>query len=71
MAAYYRNENGETFPGVPTMKLLEKEYDISMDWLMFGKGEMYYNRERQRVSALEKEIAGFKKEIAGLEKELE
>jgi hypothetical protein len=26
--AYYKNESGETFPGIPTLRLLEKEYDI-------------------------------------------
>lgn len=60
--AYYKNESGDTFPGIPTLRLLEKEYDISMDWLMFGKGAMHYNQEKQRAAAMEKELAELKKE---------
>ena len=62
LPAYYKNEGGETFPGTSTLKLLEKELDVSMDWLMFGKGPMHYNGEKQRVAALEKELEALKKE---------
>jgi len=61
--AYYKNEAGETFPRQSTVIRLEKEYDISMDWFMFGKGGMYYSKERARVQALEKESESLKKEL--------
>ncbi len=35
---------------------MEKEYDLSMDWFLFGKGVMHYKKERQRVAPLEKEL---------------
>lgn len=60
--AYYKNENSETFPGAATIILLEKDYDVSMDWLMFGKGPVFYNKEKQRVEAMEKELETLKKE---------
>lgn len=59
---YCKNESGDSFPGTGTLALLEKEHDISMDWLRFGKGAMHYNKERQRVEALEKELADLKRE---------
>ncbi len=67
-AAYYKNETGFTFPRTAVLKRMENEYDISMDWLMFGKGAMYYKKERARVASLEKELETVKK---ALEKERE
>ena len=40
--AYYKNENGDTFPGYPSLRCLSEDYGISMDWLIFNKGPMYY-----------------------------
>ena len=45
-SGYYKNENGITFPRVDTLALLQREFDISMDWLIFNKGPMHYG-ERQ------------------------
>jgi hypothetical protein len=58
------------------LKRLEKEYDISMDWLMFGKGAMNYRKEQARVVSLERELETVKKELenvreAAAEKERE
>ena len=61
--AYYKNEAGISFPRAAVLKRLEKEYDISMDWLMFGKGTMYYKKEQERVASLEKELESIKKEL--------
>lgn len=60
--AYNKNDRGITFPGKESLEILEKEYDISMDWLIFGKGPMYYKQERQRVESLEKELSALKQE---------
>ncbi|MCP5102573.1 MAG: helix-turn-helix transcriptional regulator [bacterium] len=42
---YYKNENGETFMGMRTMDRLQKDFDISMDWLIFNKGPMYFKEK--------------------------
>ncbi len=41
-SGYSKNESGETFPGVNTLSLLQKNFDISMDWLLFNKGPMVF-----------------------------
>ncbi len=45
-SAYYRNENGHTLPSGKSLRLLTEEYDVSMDWLLFSKGPMFY-KEKQ------------------------
>ncbi len=44
-SSYYKNETGESFPGTNTLYWLQKKYDISMDWLIFNKGPMYYKQK--------------------------
>jgi len=41
--SYYKNENGETFPGLRSLDRLQKDFDISMDWFIFNKGTMLFN----------------------------
>jgi transcriptional regulator with XRE-family HTH domain len=41
-SGYFKNESGETFLSVTTMSRLQKNYDISIDWLLFNKGPMYF-----------------------------
>ena len=41
-SGYFKNETGETFPSVSTLSLLQKNFDISMDWLIFNKGPMVF-----------------------------
>jgi len=41
-SGYYKNENGITFPRLDTLDLLQRDFDISMDWLIFNKGPMHY-----------------------------
>ncbi|NIM13976.1 MAG: helix-turn-helix domain-containing protein [Candidatus Aminicenantes bacterium] len=57
--SYYKNENSETYPGINTLYQLSEAHDISIDWLMFGKGPMYCQEK------------GREKELAELGKELE
>lgn len=68
--AYYKNESGETLPRPSTMKRLEKEYDISMDWFMFGKGEMHYSKERARVQGLDRELESLKEQLEAAQENL-
>jgi transcriptional regulator with XRE-family HTH domain len=40
---YFKNESGVTLPGGATLNALQKNYNISMDWLLFEKGPMLFN----------------------------
>jgi transcriptional regulator with XRE-family HTH domain len=44
-SGYTRNENGDTFPGKSTLRRLSKDFDISMDWLFFDRGPMYFQEK--------------------------
>ena len=39
--SYNKNEYGITNPGISTLYQLSETYNISMDWMLFGRGEMY------------------------------
>ncbi len=39
---YTKNENGDTLPGIPSLRRLSRDLDISMDWLLFNRGPMYF-----------------------------
>ena len=41
-SGYSKNESGDTLPGLTTLNLLQKNFDISIDWLLFNKGPMYF-----------------------------
>lgn len=56
--SYYKNENNVTYPGLNTLYQVSEAHDISMDWLLFGKGPMYC-REKNK----EKELAELGKEL--------
>ncbi len=45
--AYYKNESGRNFPGTLTLYRLQKNFDISMDWLIFNKGPMIFKNKKQ------------------------
>ncbi len=57
-SAYYRNENGESLPNVLSLQRLQKEFGISMDWLLFNSAPKYLE-EKQPENAEKKETAGF------------
>ncbi len=53
--SYYKYETDERCPNTKTLKHFSQEYNISMDWLMFGIGGMYLNvdeNRRQQETAL-------------------
>jgi transcriptional regulator with XRE-family HTH domain len=56
LPTYYKNENSETFPRLESLILLFEKHDISMDWFMFGKGPMLFQKERNRVRDLEQKL---------------
>lgn len=49
MSGYGKNERGDTFPGIETLRRLSNNLDISMDWLIFNKGPMYYKKKHQEM----------------------
>jgi len=59
-SGYYKNENGITFPRLDTLDLLQRDFDISMDWLIFNKGPMHYE-ERHPEKRDEKEFLNLEK----------
>lgn len=53
----YKNESGICFPRMDTLQRLHKDFDISMDWLLFG-GKPMHNKEKQPVLAAETKTSG-------------
>ena len=47
-AGITKTRSGENFPGPSTLNRLQREYDISMDWLLFNKGPMTYKVKQQQ-----------------------
>ncbi|HLP58091.1 MAG TPA: helix-turn-helix transcriptional regulator [Candidatus Deferrimicrobium sp.] len=41
-SGYSKNENGLSLPKIETLQRLEKDFDISMNWLFFEKGPIHY-----------------------------
>jgi len=64
--AYRKYETGKNFPFRSTLKRLAEDFNISMDWLFFNKGPMYYKEKGQKEKELEAEV---KKLTAELEEE--
>lgn len=57
-STYTRNERGDTFPGYPILLKLATRFDISLDWLVCGKGPMIFKEKAaaRRGSAVETDI---------------
>ena len=64
---YYKNESGDTFPGVSTLDRLQKNFDISMDWLLFNKGPMFF-KEKQSPGQPTFDIVSQEQELGELVK---
>ena len=69
-SGYFKNEGGFTFPGLKTLDRLQREYDISMDWLIFNKGPINYTK-KPSVQSLEEErglsaLRNVSQEVLGL-----
>lgn len=50
---YYKNENGLSLPSLITLKRLADDFDLSMDWLLFGRGPMFFKEKAQKEMELE------------------
>lgn len=44
-SGYYKQERGNTLPRLEILNALHREYDISMDWLLFNRGPMYFREK--------------------------
>lgn len=58
-SGYRKNENGVSLPDLKTLYRLVMEDQVSLDWLIFGKGPMYFN-DKERIA----EIDELKKQLA-------
>lgn len=59
--AYRKYETGKNFPFRNTLKRLADDFNISMDWLFFNKGPMYYKEKGQKEKELEEERMNLEK----------
>jgi transcriptional regulator with XRE-family HTH domain len=56
-SGYDRNERGETFPSGNMLIRLAKNFGVSMDWLLFDRGPMYYKEKEQEAETPEEQKA--------------
>jgi len=56
-ANYYKNETAVSMPRTDTLYRLHTDFDISLDWLLFGSQPMH-NKEKQPVIAAEVKTTG-------------
>jgi transcriptional regulator with XRE-family HTH domain len=54
-STYARYEIGAVLPGPHILMILARRFDLSLDWLITGKGPMFY---REREAAVAKEEPG-------------
>ena len=57
-SGYSRNETGRYYPGFFTLQRLSKQFEVSMDWLLFGREPMYYKEgepQKEEVSTKEED----------------
>jgi transcriptional regulator with XRE-family HTH domain len=67
-SSYIKYEYGNSFPALPTLILVSRSLDISLDWLIAGKGPMFYQeKEREQGEATEVQADG----LTGLEEEVQ
>jgi transcriptional regulator with XRE-family HTH domain len=53
---YYKNESGLNLPSLTTLKRLVDDFDLSMDWLLFGRGSMFFKEKAQKEKELEQAV---------------
>jgi len=70
-SSYNKNENGETVPCMASLYRLHKDMGISMDWLLFDSGPMYYkDKKMQEEKSEEKKTTGLEELVPAEEREL-
>ena len=56
-ASYYRYESGEALPGPYALDVLANNFDVSLDWLIAGKGPMFYKEKKRPEEKIKLENA--------------
>jgi transcriptional regulator with XRE-family HTH domain len=59
---YYKNESAISLPRVDTLYRLHTDFDISLDWLLFG-GQPMHNKEKQPVIAAPVKTTGLENKL--------
>ncbi len=74
--AYRKNEHGDTLPNWESQLRLLNKGNVSMDWLLYGKGPMHFDQKKKAADVikeatepLEKQVNELKTKITALEKE--
>jgi transcriptional regulator with XRE-family HTH domain len=60
-----KNERGEHFLDIPALNRLSTDFNVSMDWLIFGKGPIIINHQKINQSS-QQEFSQPKKEELSL-----
>lgn len=60
---YYRNEGGQNIPDLMTFVNIAQRYNISLDWLLLGRGEAEYKAPVAEEPALDETVSGDIKEM--------
>ena len=66
-SSYSKYEKGEVFLNYWSMELLLKEYNVSSDWLLFGKGPRHFMDKPDQEKVMEETAEPLKNRIAELE----
>jgi transcriptional regulator with XRE-family HTH domain len=68
---YGKNESGETFPRLPSLRRLSEELNISMDWLIFKRGAMYFQESQPGITIKEEKKTGLEETMPDVRELLE
>ena len=64
VSGYSKNENGETLPGLSTLRRLSDDFEISLDWLILNKGPKYFKeKEAPKQEELDQEKQQQQKQV--------
>ena len=63
LSAYYKNEYGQYLPSLSSLSRLVEDYKISVDWLFFNKGSMYYEEKGKKERELEETVKKLTSEL--------
>ncbi len=63
-STYHGYENGTRYPSTPILRILNDEYDISIDWLLFDRGPRKCSQKAE-LERLRAEVAQHKAEYDG------
>jgi|GEM_PF-1082277 len=72
--SYYNWKNGENYPNSDILiRIIDKYPKYSADWLLIGRGEMYWKKSTQEVNDFEEHygIENLKNKVENLTKEVQ